>query len=174
PTEIHEMTEMAAARFGQYAHSNQPVHHVLYLYTSAGRPDRTQHWVRRIVDESYTPDRFPGDEDNGEMSAWYVLSTLGLFPLTVGHPAYVLGSPRFPEVKINLPSGGQFTLETDGNPETQAYVRSVELNGRLHRSLELAHAEIRAGARLRFQLTDRPATAALRGKLAPPFSLSSL
>lgn len=171
PTEIHEMTEMAAANFGQYAHSNQPVHHALYLYTCAGRPDRTQHWVRRVVDELYTPDRFPGDEDNGEMSGWYVLSTLGLFPLTVGHPAYVLGTPRFPRAKINLP-GGQFIIEAAGDVEKACYTRAVNLNGQPHRSLELAHAEIKAGAKLTFHLTNRAATAATRGKLPPPFSLS--
>jgi len=171
-TEIHEMTEMAAAGFGQYAHSNQPVHHVLYLYTSAGRPDRTQHWVRRIVDEAYSPDRFPGDEDNGEMSAWYVLSTLGLYPLTVGHPAYVLGAPRFRQARIRMPDGGSFKLEADGDAQTQPYVRSIELNGRPHCSLELAHAEVRSGARLRFHLTERASIAAQRGRLARPYSLS--
>ncbi|WP_438479290.1 GH92 family glycosyl hydrolase [Oleiharenicola lentus] len=171
-TEIHEMTEMAAADFGQYAHSNQPVHHVLYLYTCAGRPDRTQHWVRRVVDELYTPDLLPGDEDNGEMAAWYVLSTLGLFPLTVGYPAYVLGAPRFPRAKINLRDGGQFTIETVGDVEKKNFARAVELNGKTHRSLELAHTEIKAGATLTFHLTDQATTAAARGKLAPPFSLS--
>lgn len=171
PTEIHEMTEMASAPFGQYAHSNQPVHHALYLYTSAGRPDRTQFWVRRVVDELYTPDRFPGDEDNGEMSAWYILSTLGFFPLTVGHPAYVLGAPRFPCARIRLP-GGVFTLEAEGDVEKKTYTRAIEFNGRPHRSLELPHAAFQPEGRLSFRLTDRPALAAQRGKLPPPFSLS--
>ena len=173
PGEIHEMTEMAAADFGQYAHSNQPVHHALYLYTSAGRPDRTQFWVRRIIDELYTPDRFPGDEDNGEMSAWYILSTLGLFPLTVGHPAYVLGAPRFPRAKINLRDGGQFTIEAVDDVEAAPFVASVELNGAPHAFNELAHPEIKPGGRLTFHLTADAAEASQRGRLPPPFSLSS-
>ena len=78
--EIHEMSEMAAVPFGQYAQSNQPVHHLLYLFAHAGRPDRTQFWARRVMNELYTPDNFPGDEDTGSMAAWYVLSALGFYP----------------------------------------------------------------------------------------------
>jgi len=171
PTEIHEMSEMAAARFGQYAHSNQPVHHALYLYSCAGRPDRTQFWVRRVIDELYTPDRLPGDEDNGEMSAWYILSVLGFFPLTVGHPAYVLSAPRFPRLQVHLPNG-TLKIEADGDPEKQAYTRAVDFNGRPHRGLEISHAALCSGGRLSFKLTDNPRSAAQRGKLPPPFSLS--
>ena len=173
PTEIHEMTEMAAVDFGQYAHSNQPVHHVLYLYTCAGRPDRTQHWVRRIMDELYTPDRLPGDEDNGEMSAWYVLSALGIFPLTVGYPAYVLGAPRFPRAVINLPEGRRFVVETKGNPDAARYAAKVALNGKTFGSLELPHTAIATGGRLTFTMTNNPAIAARRGRLRRPFSLSA-
>ncbi len=172
PTEIHEMTEMAAADFGQYAHSNQPVHHVLYLYTCAGRPDRTQHWVRRIVDELYTPHYLPGDEDNGEMSAWYVLSTLGIFPLTVGHPAYVLGAPRFPRATLHMPEG-DFTIETDGDISAQPYVRAVSLNDAPYDSLELPHGAITSGGRLVFHLTESAAIAQKRCRRPPPYSLST-
>ncbi len=170
--EIHEMTEMAAANFGQYAHSNQPVHHVLWLYTAAGRPDRTQHWVRRVVDELYTPERFPGDEDNGEMSAWYVLSALGIFPLTVGHPAYVLGAPRFPRATIDLPAGPLVITAENASPDAP-YVADVTFNGRPHRSLEIPHAVLAAGGKLAFSMTPDAKQAAARGKLARPFSLST-
>ncbi len=97
PLEIHEMTEMASVDFGQYAHSNQPAHHVLYLYASAGAPWKTQYWVRRVLSELYNPDSdgFAGDEDNGEMSCWYLFSALGFYPLCPGHPSYVFGSPLF-------------------------------------------------------------------------------
>jgi alpha-1,2-mannosidase, putative len=86
PCEIHEMTEMAMADFGQYAHSNQPVHHFLALYAQAGRPEKAVHWIHRVANELYTPDSFPGDEDNGEMAAWYVFACLGMFPLCPGTP----------------------------------------------------------------------------------------
>ena len=93
------MTEMALADFGQYAHSNQPVHHVLYLFAAAGRPDLTQRWVRRVMDKMYGPgpDGFPGDEDNGEMASWFVLSALGLFPLCPGHAFLCAGKPAVPQ-----------------------------------------------------------------------------
>lgn len=171
--EIHEMTEMAAVDFGQYAHSNEPVHHVLYLYTYAGRPDRTQYWVRRTLDELYSPQAFPGDEDNGAMAAWYVLSTIGFYPVAVGHPAYVLGAPRFPRVTIRPPNGNPFVVEADGDVSTSCYVENVTLNKRPHDSLELSHAAIAAGGRLTFHLTDRPRLAAARGRLPAPFSLST-
>ena len=94
-TEIHEMSEMAAVPFGQYAHSNQPVHHLLYIFAHAGRPDLTQFWVRKVMRDLYTPETFAGDEDTGSMSAWFVLSALGFYPLCPGKPEYTLGSPLF-------------------------------------------------------------------------------
>lgn len=175
PQEIHEMTEMAAVPFGQYAHCNEPVHHVLYLFTSAGRPDRTQQWVRRVVDELYTPDHFLGDEDNGAMAAWYVCSTLGLFPLTCGHPGYVLGAPRFPRATLRFAGGQEFVIEARGGRRdvVPPYVAQAAVNGRSHDSLEIAHAQITAGGRLDFQMTTDAARAAERGRLRKPFSAST-
>lgn len=164
PREIHEMTEMAAVPFGQYAHCNEPVHHVPYLYSWAGRPDRTQYWVRRVVDELYSPERYAGDEDNGAMSAWYVLSTIGLFQLTGGRPSYVLGAPRFPGVTIQPCGGRPFRIATRNGRPPPPYVRAVWLNGRPHHPLELAHAEIARGGELEFAMTNNPVIAAARGQ----------
>ncbi len=91
--EIHEMTEMALAGFGQYAHSNQPVHGFLFLYSFAGHPEKTSYWVRRVASELYSLHAFPGDEDNGEMSAWYVFAALGIYPHCPGSPGYVHFEP---------------------------------------------------------------------------------
>ncbi len=99
--EIHEMTEMALAGFGQYAHSNQPVHNFLFLYSSAGEPEKTAHWVHRVARELYSPKHFPGDEDNGEMAAWYVFACLGLFPSCPGKPGFVKFPPLALNAKIN-------------------------------------------------------------------------
>jgi predicted alpha-1,2-mannosidase len=167
--EIHEMTEMACADFGQYAHSNQPVHHVLYLYNAAGRPWRTQKEVRRVMDELYTPDAFAGDEDNGEMSAWYVLSALGLFPLCPGHPSWTLGSPLFSRATVTLPNGKQLVVEAPGaeNP----YVRSVSLNGEPVRGLSLSHDAVANGGRLTFEMADEPDETPVPPSLRP-YSLS--
>ena len=94
---IHEMTEMAVAGFGQYAHSNQPVHETLHMAAAVGFPDVTNRVTRRILTEYYTPDNFPGDEDNGEMVAWYLLAAIGVFPLCPGSGEYVLNTPLFSE-----------------------------------------------------------------------------
>jgi len=103
--EIHEMTEMAVAGFGQYAQSNQPVHHVLWLYVHAGAADRAAYWIKRTAETLYTPDNLPGDEDNGEMSAWYIFATLGLYPLCPGKPEYACSQPLADEITMVTPSG---------------------------------------------------------------------
>ncbi len=114
PHEIHEMTEMAAVDFGQYAHSNQPVHNFLFLYSLCGQPEKTEYWVHRVANELYGPDRFPGDEDNGEMAAWYVFACLGIYPFCPGTPEYV----RFPGVArsatVRVPGHQEITLTREG------------------------------------------------------------
>lgn len=148
--EIHEMTEMAQANHGQYAQSNQPVHHVLYLYNAAGRPWRTQKEVRRVMDEMYTPELFPGDEDNGEMSAWYVLSALGIFPLTPGRAEWTIGAPLFPSATVQLPNGEALVIEADGEGP---YVSDLSYNGKQVDRLFLTHDEVAGGGRLIFQMS---------------------
>ena len=173
PTTIHEMTEMAAVPFGQYAHSNEPVHHVLHLFTAAGRPDLAQHWVRRVLNELYTPESFCGDEDNGAMGSWYVLNALGLYALTPGHPAWVLGAPLFPRAVVQLGQGSTLEIRTVNFAPEAHYVAEVHLNGRLVESLEVAHAALAAGGELVFTMTTDAERARARGQLARPFSLSS-
>ncbi len=154
--EIHEMTEMAQADFGQYAHSNQPVHHVLYLYNAAGRPWRTQKEVRRVMDGLYTPTHLPGDEDNGEMCAWYVLSALGLFPLTPGHPSWTLGSPLFKRATVHLPGGKDLVIAAPENGDDAVYVASKSFNGAPLDRLFLSHDEVAAGGTLSFSMVSQP------------------
>ena len=169
--EIHEMTEMAVADFGQYAHSNQPVHHVLYLYNAAGRPWRAQKEVRRVMDRMYTPTHLPGDEDNGEMCAWYVLSALGFFPLTPGHASWTLGSPLFKRATIHLPNGERFVVDAPDNSEEAVYVRSKSLNGRPLDRLFLSHGEVAAGGTLRFEMASEPDETVVRPE-GRPYSMS--
>ncbi len=158
PYEIHEMTEMALADFGQYAHSNQPVHHVLYLYSSAGRPDRTQHWVRRVMDELYHsgPTGLPGDEDNGEMSAWYVLNALGLFPLCPGHPTWVFGSPLVKHARVKMPNGKKLEIAAPRNGAKSPYVRAMTWRGKAQTALWIDHAELASGGVLNFAMSAKP------------------
>lgn len=169
--EIHEMTEMAQANFGQYAHSNQPVHHILYLYNAAGRPWRTQEEVRKVMERLYSPDDLPGDEDNGEMSAWYVLSALGIYPLTPGHPSWSLGSPLFSKARINLPNGQTFDIDASGHSSEAVFVSKTRLNGEPHQRLYISHDEISQGGELHFEMSSMVTNESVPGELRP-YSLS--
>ncbi|UWZ85779.1 GH92 family glycosyl hydrolase [Occallatibacter riparius] len=154
--EIHEMSEMAALPFGQYMHNNQPVHHVLYLFAAAGRADRTQYWVRRVLNEAYSPANFSGDEDTGSMAAWYILSALGFYPVCPGKPEYTLGSPLFPHATIHLANGKTLDIDSPSNSAKTPYVNSVTVNSSEHRSVAIDHAALANGARIRFQMSDTP------------------
>lgn len=168
--EIHEMTEMAMGGFGQYAHSNQPVHHVLYLFNCAGRAWRTQEEVRRVLANLYSPSMLPGDEDNGEMSAWYVLSALGIFPLTPGHPSWTLGSPLFEHAAVQLTEGKALVVEAPG-AENQIFVNAFSLNDETQDRLYLTHAELVRGSVLKFEMSDSP-NETVAPPAARPYSFS--
>jgi len=155
---IHEMTEMKIAPFGQYAHSNQPVHHVLFLYLAAGRPWRCQKEVRRVMELMYSPDGFSGDEDNGEMSAWYILSALGIYPLCPGRPEWVISSPLFKKATVHLPNGRALTVVAPENNSDNVYVDAVSLNGHLLDGPVLSHHSLLAGGTLHFHMAARPNT----------------
>lgn len=146
-SEIHEMSEMAAVDFGQYAHSNQPSHHILYVFTVAGRQDRTAYWTKRVMDDLYTPDLFAGDEDTGSMAAWYILSSLGFYPLCPGKPEYILGAPLFPRATVHLPNGKALVVE---NAYKGGNSIRTSLNGKRLPGGTVQHDEIKAGGLLRF------------------------
>jgi len=150
--EIHEMSEMAAVDFGQYAHSNQPSHHALYMYTAAGRRDRTQHWVHRVLNELYSPDNFCGDEDTGSMSAWYILSALGIYSLCPGKPEWTLGAPLFDKAEITFPDNRQITIEAHSKKPGD-YLNHVTLNGVEQSGPSIPHADLAKGGRLVFTAT---------------------
>jgi predicted alpha-1,2-mannosidase len=141
--EIHEMSEMAAVPFGQYAHSNQPVHHILYLFAHAGRPDRTRFWTQRVMRELYTPDTFSGDEDTGSMAAWYILSALGFYPSCPGKAEYTLGGGLFRRATVHLPNNKTLVVETAGQAEHATF------NGQAVNTT-ISHDALIAGGRLRF------------------------
>ncbi|MBN1672879.1 MAG: GH92 family glycosyl hydrolase [Kiritimatiellae bacterium] len=171
---IHEMTEMALAGFGQYAHSNQPVHQVLYLYTAAGQPWKTQYWVKRVLTELYRPGPagFPGDEDNGEMACWYLLSALGLFPLCPGHPSYVLAAPLFPELTLAVPGREPLELRAPGAEADRPYLSQLRIGNRRHAATWVAHDAVARGGRWTFTLADEPDLTRTYTADELPFSLS--
>jgi predicted alpha-1,2-mannosidase len=155
---IHEMVEMAAVPFGQYAHSNQPVHHVLYLYTAIGQPWKTQYWTRRVCRDLYSggPDGFCGDEDNGEMSSWYILSSIGLFPACVGDPKYTLTSPLFDRVTLHLSNGKTFLIDTHDNSMLNTYVQSRRLDGDPFKAQTITHDRLMRGGALDVEMGAMP------------------
>jgi predicted alpha-1,2-mannosidase len=151
--EIHEMSEMAAVPFGQYAQSNQPVHHLLYLFAHAGRPDRTQFWARRVMQELYTPDTFPGDEDTGSMAAWFVLSALGFYPACPGKPEYTLGSPLFARATVHLPNAKSLVITAENNSSATVFAQHVQLNGETVGGHTVSHEALVRGGALNFTMT---------------------
>ena len=169
---IHEMKEMEIANMGQYAHGNQPIQHMPYLYNYAGQPWKTQYWVRQIMDRLYncTPDGFPGDEDQGGMSSWYVLSAMGLYAVTPGTDQYVIGSPLFPKVTITMEDGTKFQIIADNNEANNCYITSSTLNGKELNRNYITYSELTKGGTLHFQMSDTPNKARNIGKEAAPYS----
>lgn len=154
--EIHEMSEMAALRFGQYMHNNQPVHHVLFLLAAAGRRDRTQYWLRRVLNEAYSAQDFCGDEDTGSMAAWYLLGALGFYALCPGKPEYTLGAPLFPRAVVHLENGNDLVVEAPGNRPEQVYAGRITLNDVEPHAGFIEHQALVRGARLRFDMQESP------------------
>jgi predicted alpha-1,2-mannosidase len=155
---IHEMTEAKMAGTGQYAHINEPVHHVIYMYDYAGEPWKTQQWVHTVEDTLYKPGPagWLGDEDTGQMSSWYIFSSLGFYPVNPGQPVYALGSPQFDHAAIHLENGKTFTVDATRTAASDIYVQSVTLNGKPLDRPWITHAEIVAGGALQFRLGPQP------------------
>ncbi|MEZ5199522.1 MAG: GH92 family glycosyl hydrolase [Bacteroidales bacterium] len=143
---------------GQYAHGNEPSHHMAYLYNYVGQPWKAQQRVRQIMDELYTekPDGLCGNEDCGQMSAWYVLSAMGFYPITPGDPVYAMGSPLFEEVKIYLENGNCFIIKAKNNSTASIYIQSAKLNGKDYTQSFLQHEDIMNGGELVFEMGTQP------------------
>ena len=143
---------------GQYAHGNEPSHHVAYLYNYAGEPWKTQQRVRQIMDQLYTPtpDGLIGNEDCGQMSAWYVFSAAGFYPVTPGSTTYAIGSPLFPEMRFSLENGKSFVVKAEGVSDRNVYIQSATLNGKPYSKSYLEHADLLAGGELVFTMGSQP------------------
>lgn len=157
---IHEMREMHDIRMGQYSHSNQPAHHILYMYDFAGQPWRAQDKIRDVMNRLYRGTAigqgYPGDEDNGAMSAWWLFSAAGFYPLRVGTPTYAIGVPRFETMQLAFDNGRRLTIEAPGVSDRRRFIQSVTLNGKPLTRWWLSHADIAAGGTLHFTMGDRP------------------
>jgi predicted alpha-1,2-mannosidase len=155
---IHEIREMQIANMGQYAHGNQPIQHMIYLYNYAGAPWKTQYWARETMNRMYapTPDGYCGDEDNGQTSAWYIFSALGFYPVCPASDQYVLGAPLLKKVSLTLENGKQIIINAANNGEQNRFVDDLKLNGKTYTKNWLSHTELMKGAVLNFSMSAKP------------------
>ncbi|RKT57325.1 GH92 family glycosyl hydrolase [Saccharothrix australiensis] len=169
---IHEMTEARDVRMGQLGHSNQVSHHIAYMYDYAGQPWKTQEKVREILSRLYVGSEigqgYPGDEDNGEQSAWYLFSALGFYPLQMGSAGYAIGSPLFTKATVHLDNGRRIVVSAPKNSARNIYVQSMTVNGKKWDKAYLPHAEIAGGGTVEFDLGPAPSKWATGPDGAPP------
>ena len=172
---IHEIREMQIMNMGNYAHGNQPVQHMIYLYGYSGQPWKTQYWIREVMDKLYTahPDGYCGDEDNGQTSAWYVFSAMGFYPVCPGSNQYVLGVPYFDKLTLHLENGKTVNITANGNTNATRYVNSMTLNGAAYNHNYLNHSVLTDGADIVFNMSATPNME--RGTLAEdaPYSFTN-
>ncbi|BCY11269.1 GH92 family glycosyl hydrolase [Actinoplanes sp. L3-i22] len=160
---IHEMREAYDGNMGQYAHANEPIHHMLYMYNYAGTPSKTQNQVRNVLTKLYdsgagTGNGYLGDEDNGEMSAWYIFSALGFYPARMGTTDYAIGAPLHAKATIALENGRTFTVSAPGVSDTNRYIQNATLNGVAYTKNYLTHADLLAGGTLAFTMGPNPSS----------------
>jgi len=155
---IHEIREMQIVNMGNYAHGNQPIQHMIYLYNHAGVPFKTQEKIRNVLTTLYsaTPDGYCGDEDNGQTSAWYVFSSLGFYPVTPATDEYIIGSPLFKKATMHLENGNTFVIEADNNSEDNFFIQSASLNRNSYSRNYLTYETIQNGGSLNFEMSSKP------------------
>lgn len=171
---IHEIREMQIMNMGNYAHGNQPVQHMIYLYGYAGEPWKAQYWIREVMDKLYaaTPDGYCGDEDNGQTSAWYVFSALGFYPVCPGSGQYVLGTPYFKQVKLHLENGNTVSISAPACSNANRYIDAMQLNGKDYQHNYLTHEDLMQGAKIEMQLAAEPNTKRGTADDDAPYSFS--
>ncbi|MDN3604150.1 GH92 family glycosyl hydrolase [Belliella kenyensis] len=155
---IHEIREMQVADMGQYAHGNQPIQHMIYLYNYANEPWKAQYWARETMDKMYlpTPDGYCGDEDNGQTSAWYVFSALGFYPVSPATDEYIIGSPLFKSVTLELENGKKVNIKAENNNHDNRYVKSMKLDGKEYTKNFIKHQTLMDGASISFTMDENP------------------
>ena len=169
---IHEIREMQIMNMGNYAHGNQPIQHMIYLYDWALQPWKTQQRIREVMNRFYTaaPDGYCGDEDNGQTSAWYVFSAMGFYPVCPGSGQYAIGSPYFQRMTLHMPKGNVLTITAE-NAE-QPYIAEMKLNGKACNRNYLTHEELIKGGTIHFLMPGQPNTSRGTNPSAAPYSFS--
>jgi len=155
---IHEIREMQIANMGQYAHGNQPIQHMIYLYNYAGEPWKAQYWLREVLNRMYlpTPDGYCGDEDNGQTSAWYVFTAMGFYPVCPATDQYVVGAPLFKKVTATLENGKQIVINAPTNSDQNRYINTMQVNRKPYSKNWLSHRELLQGATIDFNMSATP------------------
>ena len=155
---IHEIREMTVMNMGNYAHGNQPIQHMIYLYNYAGQPWKAQYWLRQVMDRMYTPgpDGYCGDEDNGQTSAWYVFSALGFYPVAPGTTQYILGVPLFKKATLHFENGNNLVINAPNNSDKNIYIESMTFNGKNYTKNYLDHNDLFKGGVIDIVMGDKP------------------
>lgn len=155
---IHEIREMTVMNMGNYAHGNQPIQHMIYLYNYAGQPWKAQYWLRQVMNRMYTPtpDGYCGDEDNGQTSAWYVFSAMGFYPVCPASDQYVLGAPLFKKATLHFENGKSMVIEAPANSDTNIYLNKLQINGQESTKNYIDFETLRNGGRMECEMTDCP------------------
>ena len=155
---IHEIREMQIMNMGNYAHGNQPIQHMIYLYNYAGQPWKAQYWLREVMNRLYfaTPDGYCGDEDNGQTSAWYVFTALGFYPVCPGSGEYVMGAPYFKSATLHLENGKSVVFSAPDNSDENRYIKSMTVNGKKYTRNYINHFELLKGGKYVFDMENEP------------------
>jgi len=166
---------MQIMNMGNYAHGNQPIQHMIYLYNYSGQPWKAQARVREVMSNLYSaaPDGYCGDEDNGQTSAWYVFSALGFYPVCPGSDQYVIGSPLFDRAVIHLENGKKIEISAQGNGEDKVYINELTLNGATSSQNYLTHEDLLKGAKINFEMSENPNKSRGTKKKDFPYSFSN-
>ena len=171
---IHEIREMQIMNMGNYAHGNQPVQHMIYLYGYSGEPWKTQYWIRQTMQRMYNanPDGYCGDEDNGQTSAWYVFSAMGFYPVCPGAGEYVLGAPYFDEMTLHLENGRTVSIKANDNTDDNCYVNSLTLNGKPYSKNYIKRSDLIQGAQFVYNMSAKPNYSRGTAESDAPYSFS--
>ena len=171
---IHEIREMQIMNMGNYAHGNQPIQHMIYLYGYSGEPWKTQYWIRQTMQRMYNanPDGYCGDEDNGQTSAWYVFSAMGFYPVCPGAGEYVLGAPYFDEMTLHLENGRTVSIKANGNTDDNCYVNSLTLNGKPYSKNYIKRSDLMQGAQFVYTMSAKPNYSRGTAESDAPYSFS--
>ncbi len=155
---IHEIREMQIMNMGNYAHGNQPIQHMLYMYDYSGQPWKGQHWIREVMDKLYTsaPDGYCGDEDNGQTSAWYVFSAMGFYPVCPGTNQYALGTPYFKQMKLHLENGKTVEISAPDNGNDKRYISAMTINAKNYSKNYITHKDLLGGSKIFYKMSAQP------------------